>query len=121
MSLKQANSAPTTDTPLLETLQAVSVINHDEVAARAAQNISLAAAYTPGILSGMFGPSCRDDYFNLRGFDTRLFAYRDIGCDMDKILRAVWSIGSVNGRRYYKVRLLQFSVKSFIGLTDTLN
>lgn len=59
-----------TDTPLVEIPQAISVISKDEFAARAAQNITQAVAYTPGILSGMFGPSTRDDYFNLRGFDT---------------------------------------------------
>lgn len=59
-----------TDTPLIEIPQAISVINKDEIAARAAQNMTQAVAYTPGILSGMFGPSTRDDYFNLRGFDT---------------------------------------------------
>ncbi|WP_426994000.1 TonB-dependent receptor plug domain-containing protein [Methylomonas sp. CM2] len=45
------------------------MIDNAEFTARAAQNITQAVAYTPGLLTGMFGPSTRDDYFNLRGFD----------------------------------------------------
>jgi len=67
---KRSSGATKTDTPLLETPQAVSVINRDEIVAHAAQNITQAVAYTPGVVSGMFGPSTRDDYFNLRGFDS---------------------------------------------------
>jgi len=66
---QHSSTATKTDTPLLETPQAVSVINQDEVAARASQSITQAVAYTPGVVSGLFGPSTRDDYFNLRGFE----------------------------------------------------
>lgn len=62
-------SGSKTDTPLIEVPQSISVINKDEFAARAAQSITQAVAYTPGVVSGMFGPSTRDDYFNLRGFE----------------------------------------------------
>jgi len=62
-------SGSKTDTPLIEVPQSISVINNDEYAARAAQSITQAVAYTPGVVSGMFGPSTRDDYFNLRGFE----------------------------------------------------
>jgi len=61
-------SATKTDTPLIEVPQSISVIGKDEIAARAAQSITHAVAYTPGIVSGMYGPSTRDDYFNIRGF-----------------------------------------------------
>lgn len=67
--VKETLSGSKTDTPLLEVPQSISVINKDEVAARASQSITQAVAYTPGIISGMFGPSTRDDYFNLRGFE----------------------------------------------------
>lgn len=66
---QRSGSATKTDTPVLETPQAISVIKQDEVAARASQSITQAVAYTPGVVSGMFGPSTRDDYFNLRGFE----------------------------------------------------
>lgn len=62
-------SGSKTDTPLIEIPQSISVINNDEFAARAAQSITQAVSYTPGAVSGMFGPSTRDDYFNLRGFE----------------------------------------------------
>ncbi|MDT4328694.1 TonB-dependent siderophore receptor [Methylomonas sp. MS20] len=66
---KHSTAGSKTDTPLIETPQAISVIDNAEFTARAAQNITQAVAYTPGLLTGMFGPSTRDDYFNLRGFD----------------------------------------------------
>jgi len=61
-------SASKTDTPLLEIPQSISIIGKDEIAARASQSITQAVAYTPGVFSGLFGPSTRDDYFNIRGF-----------------------------------------------------
>ncbi|SMF97449.1 iron complex outermembrane recepter protein [Methylomagnum ishizawai] len=66
---KRSASGSKTDTPLIETPQTINVVARDEIAARAAQNLSQATAYTPGLLTEMFGPSTRDDYFNLRGFD----------------------------------------------------
>lgn len=66
---KRGTVGSKTDAPLLETPQAISVVDNAEFTARAAQNITQAVAYTPGLLTGMFGPSTRDDYFNLRGFD----------------------------------------------------
>jgi len=62
-------SGSKTDTALIEVPQSISVINNDEYAARAAQSITQAVAYTPGVVSGLYGPSTRDDYFNLRGFE----------------------------------------------------
>jgi iron complex outermembrane receptor protein len=58
-----------TDTPLIETPQTVNIVTREEIAARAAQNISQAAAYSPGLISETFGPSTRDDYFYIRGFE----------------------------------------------------
>ncbi|MGY6277540.1 TonB-dependent siderophore receptor [Methylomonas sp. MgM2] len=62
-------SGSKTDTPLIEVPQSISEINRDEIAARASQSVTEAVAYTPGVVSGMFGPSTRDDYFNIRGFE----------------------------------------------------
>ncbi|WP_245549351.1 MULTISPECIES: TonB-dependent siderophore receptor [Methylomicrobium] len=67
--VKKSLSGSKTDTPLIEVPQSISVINKDEFAARAAQSITQAVTYTPGVFTGMFGPSTRDDYFNLRGFE----------------------------------------------------
>lgn len=67
--VNESLSGSKTDTPLIEVPQSISVINRDEFVARAAQSITQAVAYTPGVVSGMFGPSTRDDYFNLRGFE----------------------------------------------------
>jgi iron complex outermembrane receptor protein len=66
---KQSAAGTKTDTPLIETPQTVNVVTRDEITARASQNISQAAAYTPGAISEVFSPSTRDDYFYLRGFE----------------------------------------------------
>lgn len=67
---KRSATGSKTDTPLIETPQTVNVVTRDEVAARAVQNISQALSYTPGLLTEMYGPVTRDDYFNIRGFDS---------------------------------------------------
>lgn len=65
----QSATGSKTDTPVLETPQTINVVGREEIRARASQNISNALSYTPGIQTEMFGPSTRDDYFNIRGFD----------------------------------------------------
>lgn len=53
--------------------QTVNVIMRSEMNARLVQNISQAVSYTPGVLTEMYGPSMRDDYFNIRGFSSPQF------------------------------------------------
>jgi len=67
--VEQSASGSKTDTPLIEVPQSISAVNRDEFVARAAQSVSEAVAYTPGVVTGLFGPSTRDDYFILRGFE----------------------------------------------------
>ncbi|MDO9105481.1 MAG: TonB-dependent siderophore receptor [Methylovulum sp.] len=71
--VNESLSGSKTDTPLIEVPQSISVINKDEFTARAAQSITQAVAYTPGVVSGVYGASTRDDYFNLRGFEGTQF------------------------------------------------
>ena len=70
---KRNSSSTKTDTPLIEVPQSISVITRSELDARLVQNISQAVAYTPGVLTEMYGPVMRDDYFNIRGFDAPQF------------------------------------------------
>ncbi|MCE7917836.1 MAG: TonB-dependent siderophore receptor, partial [Nitrosomonas sp. PRO5] len=70
---QRSSSSTKTDTPLIEVPQSISVITRRELDARLVQNISQAVSYTPGVLTEMYGPVMRDDYFNIRGFDAPQF------------------------------------------------
>jgi iron complex outermembrane receptor protein len=70
---KNTTTGSKINVPLIEVPQTVNVITRPEMNARLVQNISQAVSYTPGVLTEMFGPSMRDDYFNIRGFDAPQF------------------------------------------------
>ena len=71
-------SATKTDTPLLETPQSISVVTRGQLDARNVQTLQEALAYTPGILTGLYGFSPRLDQFWIRGFDAAYFGiFRD--------------------------------------------
>lgn len=71
-------SATKTDTPLLETPQSISVVTRGQLDARNVQSLQEALAYTPGILTGLYGFSPRLDQFWIRGFDAAYFGiFRD--------------------------------------------
>lgn len=66
----QSATGTKTDTPLIETPQAINVITADEIAARAAQSTSQALAYTPGVNPQAFGTLSNGvDFLLVRGFD----------------------------------------------------
>ncbi|RLJ36769.1 TonB-dependent siderophore receptor [Acidovorax sp. 106] len=64
---KRALSATKTDTPLLETPQAISVITRDQMEAQGVQTLRQATAYTAGAVSNYF--DSRVDSFKARGSD----------------------------------------------------
>jgi iron complex outermembrane recepter protein len=61
-------SGTKTDTPLIETPAAVSVITQDQIQAQAAQSASQAVRYTSGIRSESAGADARFDNIYIRGF-----------------------------------------------------
>ena len=61
-------TATKTNTPLLETPQAITVIGRDQIEAQGAQTLTQATQYTAGIYSGVYGADERVDFFTLRGF-----------------------------------------------------
>lgn len=66
----RTTSGSKTDTPIIETPQAVSVIGKDQITTLGArQTVLEATRYSPGILSETFGPDPRNDFFLIRGFD----------------------------------------------------
>ncbi|MBX3629115.1 MAG: TonB-dependent siderophore receptor [Nitrosomonas sp.] len=70
---KTTSTATKTNIPLIEIPQTVNVITRSELDARLTQTISDAVVYTPGILTGLYGDSTRDDYFQSRGFEATQF------------------------------------------------
>ncbi|BEU97453.1 TonB-dependent siderophore receptor [Acidovorax sp. DW039] len=64
---KRALSATKTDTPLLETPQAISVVTRDEMEAQGSQTLRQTTAYTAGVVSNYF--DSRQDSFTVRGND----------------------------------------------------
>ncbi|TDX26041.1 iron complex outermembrane receptor protein [Modicisalibacter xianhensis] len=61
-------AATKTDTPFIETPQAVSVISREDIEEKGAQTVQRATNYTPGVFSNQIGASNRYDYIVLRGF-----------------------------------------------------
>lgn len=56
-----------TDTPLIETPQAITVITRDQMEAQAVQNIQEAVRYTAGVRAETYGVDNRGDWVTLRG------------------------------------------------------
>lgn len=61
-------SATKTDTPLIETPAAVSVVTQDQIQAQGAQSIAQAVRYTPGTRAEFAGADARTDAIYVRGF-----------------------------------------------------
>jgi iron complex outermembrane receptor protein len=57
-----------TDTPLIETPQAISVVTQDQIQAQAAQSVSQATRYTSGVVGERNGADGRFDQVYVRGF-----------------------------------------------------
>lgn len=71
-------TATKTDTPIVETPAAVSVVTQKEMEDRGVKDLQEAISYTSGVLVDEFGSDNRYDYFRIRGFDeTALGSYRD--------------------------------------------
>lgn len=67
-----------TNTPLMETPQAISVIGRDEIRDQNPNNFAEALRYAPGVRSETFGADTRNDWFKIRGFDAQ-----DVGLFLD--------------------------------------
>jgi len=62
------SAATKTETPFLETPQAVSTITREDMVKQGAKTVQRAANYTPGVYTNQVGASNRYDYMILRGF-----------------------------------------------------
>ncbi len=66
-------TATKTDTPLLETPQAISVIGREQAQEQGAQTLVEAVKYTPGVQAGTNPVDNRFDSLRIRGFEPTLF------------------------------------------------
>lgn len=71
----RSTSGTKTDTPILETPQAVSVVSADQIRLQNAQSLGEATRYSPGIRSEIFGNDTRSDWFYIRGFQAEQRGY----------------------------------------------
>ncbi|WP_407154429.1 TonB-dependent siderophore receptor [Bradyrhizobium sp. STM 3557] len=67
-----------TNTPIMETPQAISVIGAEEIRDQKPQSLAEALHYAPGVNAQFFGSDVRNDWFKVRGFDAE-----DVGFFMD--------------------------------------
>jgi iron complex outermembrane receptor protein len=67
-----------TNTPLMETPQAISVVGAEQIRDQKPANVAEALRYAPGVGAETFGADTRNDWFKIRGFDAQ-----DVGLFMD--------------------------------------
>jgi iron complex outermembrane receptor protein len=65
-----------TDTPIIETPQSISVVTRHEMDARAVTSVREALGYVPGVQVEQ-SVDLRDEWFQIRGFDSTQNLYRD--------------------------------------------
>ncbi len=92
---RRALSATKTDTPLIETPQAVSVITRDQMEAQGAQTLRQTTAYTAGIVSNYF--DSRVDSFKARGGDVTQY--------LDGLLRIYGTYNNIKAEPYLLERV----------------
>lgn len=68
-SASRSATASKTDTPILETPQAISVVTQDQITAQGAQTVQEALQYTPGMSLQSYGANAFFDGFKIRGFN----------------------------------------------------
>ncbi|QTD55840.1 TonB-dependent siderophore receptor [Parasphingorhabdus cellanae] len=69
----EINSATKLDTPLIETPQAISIVDEDFIDAINARTVAESLNYTSGVRSQAFGSDTRIEYYQLRGFNNSSF------------------------------------------------
>lgn len=75
---KRSSSGTKTNTPIMETPQAVSVIGADQIRDQHPGKLDEALRYTAGVRAGTFGADTRNDWWLIRGFKSD-----DIGLFLD--------------------------------------
>ncbi|SES87224.1 TonB-dependent siderophore receptor [Stigmatella erecta] len=93
-----------TDTALIETPQAVSVVGREQMDAQQVQSVAEATRYTPGVRAGTFGADSRNDWFLVRGFSAQESGYYLDGLQLFASSFATWRIEPFGLERIESVR-----------------
>lgn len=73
----RSNAGSKTDTPLIETPQAVNVVTREQMDAQAVKTVPEALRYTPGVNYDPNGYDIRYDWLNIRGFNAFGYMWLD--------------------------------------------
>ncbi|WP_257463259.1 TonB-dependent siderophore receptor [Archangium lipolyticum] len=101
---ERSASGTKTDTSLLETPQAVSVVGREQMEAQQAQSIVEATRYSPGVRAESFGGDSRNDWFLVRGFPSQEAGYYLDGLQLFSSSFATWRLEPFGLERIEAVR-----------------
>jgi iron complex outermembrane recepter protein len=79
-----------TNTPLMETPQAISVVSRDQIRDQNPGSFAEALRYAPGVRSETFGADTRNDWFKIRGFDAQDVGLFQDGLQLQSFAFATW-------------------------------
>ncbi|MGL4290102.1 MAG: TonB-dependent receptor plug domain-containing protein, partial [Phreatobacter sp.] len=85
-------SGSKTDTPLIETPQAITVIGAEQIDLQKPTSVVQATRYAPGIRSESFGADARNDWFIIRGFPQQQTGYFLDGTQLFSTAFATWRL-----------------------------
>ncbi len=88
----RASTATKTNTPIMETPQAISVIGRDEIRDQNPRKFDEALRYGPGVRAEIFGADTRNDWFQVRGFQTNDVGYFLDGLQIFSTAFATWKL-----------------------------
>lgn len=110
----ESATATKTDTPILETPAAISVVTQKEMENQGVKDLQEAVSYVAGVVVDEFGSDNRYDYFRIRGFDeTALGSYRD---GLPKRIPAWFTASRLEPYGMQRIEVLKGSNSSLFGL-----
>ncbi|MDC0707575.1 TonB-dependent siderophore receptor [Stigmatella sp. ncwal1] len=101
---ERSASGTKTDTELIETPQAISVVGREQMDAQQVQSVVEATRYTPGVRAGTFGADSRNDWFLVRGFTSQDSGYYLDGLQLFSSSFATWRLEPFGLERIEAVR-----------------
>jgi iron complex outermembrane receptor protein len=88
-----------TDTLLMETPQAISVIGREQIRDQNPTSFAEALRYAPGVRSETFGADTRNDWFKIRGFDAQDVGLFADGLQLSTFAFATWKFQPIDIER----------------------
>jgi iron complex outermembrane receptor protein len=81
-----------TNTPIMETPQAISVVGAEQIRDQRSANVAEALRYASGVGAETFGADTRNDWFKIRGFDAQDVGLFLDGLQLSTFAFATWKI-----------------------------